>query len=511
MRCPTVTTNLQRSADLHANRCALVDGTGRFSYSEVWQGACAVAVWLERNGLARGERVAIVLDNSYAYVVAYYGSLLAGAIVVPLNESAKARDFSIWLNDSSATFVFCRANPEVRLALTGLGRPPRAVLVGDCDPAWSDAVSFAAVIDIPRWLEPPRVRPPVGDDPASILYTSGTTGRPKGVLLTHTNLASNTAAIVEYLALSSADSIVSVLPFYYSYGNSVLHTHIAAGASIFIENNFVFPHAVVERLSTERATGFAGVPSTFALLLTRVRLADYDLSALRYVTQAGGPMSPSLTSNLRSALSHCRLFVMYGQTEATARLTYLPPERLDEKLGSVGVPVRGCEIETRFEDGRPAPRGESGDVWVRGPNIMLGYWHDPGATAATLQNGWLKTGDVGYLDGDGFLYLLGRRSDIIKTGAHRVHPKDVEEVIAEFPGVQEVAVIGVEDELLGEAIKAFIVAVPGVTPDLREIKALVRSRLATYKVPKYLELVTALPKTSTGKLRRIDLVERTVS
>jgi acyl-CoA synthetase (AMP-forming)/AMP-acid ligase II len=291
----------------------------------------------------------------------------------------------------------------------------------------------------------------------------------------------------------------------------VLHTHIAAGASIFIENNFVFPHAVVERLSSERATGFAGVPSTFALLVTRVRLADYDLSSLRYVTQAGGPMAPALTTCLRSALPHCRLFVMYGQTEATARLTYLPPERLDEKLGSVGVPVRGCEIEIRLEDGRRAARGDAGDVWVRGPNIMLGYWRDPEATAAALQNGWLKTGDVGYLDGDGFLFLLGRRSDIIKTGAHRVHPKDVEDVIAEFPGVQEVAVIGVEDEILGEALKAFIVAVPGATPGLREIKAWVRSRLAAYKVPKDLELVTALPKTPTGKVRRGELVERTRS
>jgi acyl-CoA synthetase (AMP-forming)/AMP-acid ligase II len=325
------------------------------------------------------------------------------------------------------------------------------------------------------------------------------------------NLASNSAAIVEYLNLSSDDSTVSLLPFYYSYGNSVLHTHLAAGGRIVLEDNLVYPQLIVERLARERCTGFAGVPSTYALLLARVDLSAYDLSSLRYVTQAGGPMSPALIRRLREALPDCRLFVMYGQTEATARLTYLPPERLDEKLGSVGIPIRDVEIQVRRDNATVADPNEVGEVWARGPNVMSGYWRDPKSTAAALQEGWLRTGDMGCVDADGYLYLAGRRGDIIKTGAHRVHPKDVEDVIAEIEGVAEVAVVGVDDEILGQAIKAFIVPVEGALLDMMQVKGHVRQRLANYKVPKHLELVASLPKTSTGKVRRFELVERQLS
>jgi acyl-CoA synthetase (AMP-forming)/AMP-acid ligase II len=330
-------------------------------------------------------------------------------------------------------------------------------------------------------------------------------------MLSHGNSAANTGAIVEYLGLTPADSVVSVLPFYYSYGNSVLHTHLAVGARLVIGDSLVYPHLVVERLVKERCSGFAGVPSTFSLLLTRVTLSDHDLSALRYVTQAGGPMSPMLTRRLRAALPKTQIFVMYGQTEATARLTYLPPARLDDKPGSVGIAIPGVEIEVRRDDGSPAAADETGEVWARGPNVMRGYWRDPDTTAETIRDGWLKTGDAGYRDQEGFLYLVGRRSDIIKTGAHRVHPREIEDVIAEVSGVFEVVVVGVEDEVLGQAIKAFIVAEHGVTLDLMKIKAHVREHLPNYKVPKHLELLPALPKTASGKVRRNELAQRRAS
>jgi long-chain acyl-CoA synthetase len=250
------------------------------------------------------------------------------------------------------------------------------------------------------------------------------------------------------------------------------------------------------------------VPSTFSLLLGRVQLEKYDLAALRYITQAGGPMAPALTQRLRQALPHAQLFVMYGQTEATARLTYLPPADLERKLGSVGRPIEGVRLEIRSESGAACGPDEPGEVWVHGPNVMLGYWRDEAATAAAIRDGWLRTGDMGRMDRDGYVFLSGRRSDMIKAGAHRVHPKDVEEVIQELDEVAEVAVAGVDDEMLGQAIKAFVVAAAGRTVDPMSVKAHCRKRLANYKVPKHVEVVAGLPKTASGKVRRHELLQR---
>jgi len=456
---------------------------------------------LRAAGFAAGARLALGLENSAEYVAAYYGTLLAGGIVVPLNVSAKARDFEFWLRHCEASWMVCSAeNRELLSAAALVGTGLRVVTTSGVA---SGSTAFADVAG-----ECDGSAAPDAHAPACILYTSGTTGSPKGVLLSQHNLASNTDAIVDYLGLTSADCIVCVLPFYYSYGNSVLHTHVKVGAKIVLDDSLVYPHKVVENIARSGATGFAGVPSTFALLLGRVTLKDFDLSSLRYLTQAGGAMSVATTQKLRAALPHARLFVMYGQTEASARLTYLPPADLDRKLGSVGVALQGVDLEVRSENGERCPALQPGTVWTRGPNVMQGYWNNPAATAATLLDGWLNTGDIGHLDADGFLFLAGRRSDMIKTGAHRVHPKDVEEVIEELAEVAEVAVVGVNDEMLGQAIKAFVVPKTAGGVDVMRVKAHCRQRLANYKIPKYVDLVGSLPKTASGKIRRHELVER---
>ena len=321
-------------------------------------------------------------------------------------------------------------------------------------------------------------------------------------MLDHGNLAANTDSIVAYLGLSDADSIVNVLPFYYSFGNSVLHTHIAAGATLTIQKTFVYPHQVVDALAREKATGFAGVPSTFALLTGRVDLSRYDLSNLRYFAQAGGPMSPAMTNRVRSLLPDVSVYVMYGLTEASARVSYLPPERLLDKLGSIGVPIPGVEMQVRGKDGEILPAGTNGEIWVRGRNVMVGYWKDPDMTNHVLSDGWLRTGDIGRCDEDGFFFVEGRRSDIIKVGAHRISPLEVESVVEELEGVGEVAVAGVDDEFLGQVIKAYVVRNSGSSLSENDIKAHCRNRLATYKIPKYVEFIDALPKTSSGKVQR---------
>jgi acyl-CoA synthetase (AMP-forming)/AMP-acid ligase II len=254
-----------------------------------------------------------------------------------------------------------------------------------------------------------------------------------------------------------------------------------------------------------RATGFSGVPSTFALLMHRVDFRSYDLAALRYVTQAGGAMAPALVQRVMEALPHVQLFVMYGQTEATARITYLPPDRLREKLGSVGIAISGVTLEIRDERNQSVPTGSVGQVCVRGENVMLGYWDNPEATETVLRDGWLQTGDIGCLDSEGFLTLVGRSSDMIKTGAHRVSPLEIEEVMMDLDGVAECAAVGVPDELLGEVIKAYVVPMTGAAIDGRRVQAHCRSRLAAYKVPRDVEFVTTLPKTASGKIKRFML------
>ncbi|MGJ4804111.1 class I adenylate-forming enzyme family protein [Luteimonas sp. SDU82] len=490
----TLVARLERTAAAMPDRTALQQDGRRLDYRGLHAAALDFAHSLRARGIAPGDQVALVLPNCIEAVVAWYGCWRAGAMVVPLNAQARERDFLPWLEHSGARLLIHDGSGDAARAAAAADvpvLPAQQCLAGEGDGLGDDAADLL---------------PPDPDALAAILYTSGTTGAPKGVALSHRNLAANTASILDSLGLRADDSTVSTLPFYYAYGASVLHTHLAVGARIVLEDNLVFPHLITEALARERATGFSGVPSTFALLLDRGQLDRHDLSSLRYLTQAGGAMAPAMARRVRAAFPQARLFVMYGQTEASARLTCLPPERFEDKAGSVGLPIADVEIQVRREDGSPAEAGEPGEVWARGPNVMAGYWQAPEATAATLVDGWLRTGDEGQLDTDGYLWLSGRRSDMIKTGAHRVHPQDVEEVIAELPGVREVAVAGLDDSLLGQVVAAFLV--PGDdAPTEMAVKAHCRQRLATYKIPKQVAFVSELPKTASGKIRRAALTQ----
>lgn len=491
--------NLRRTAHRYGAYVALKDGARFLRYEDLWLGAQCVAAALGARGVAPGERVAIVLPNTIEYVLSFYGVLLAGGIAVPLNPTAKSRDLVAWLASCEPAAVFGRRDDaELAAAVRQLELSPRLIHAAEAD--------FAELLKNPGGrslaVEPHR------DQPAMIAYTSGTTRQPKGVTLSHGNLASNTDSVVASLGLRHDDSIVTVLPFCHSYGSSVLHTHISVGGRLVLERNFVYPHQIVQTMQQERVTGFAGVPSTYALLLARVKLAEYDLSSLRYLTQAGGHMSVALIQRVRAALPHAALYAMYGQTEATARISCLAAEEIGKRAPSVGKPLAGVAVEIRDERGHVLENGGVGDVWIAGPNVMLGYWRDEAATAAVLRGGWLRTGDVGYLDSDGYLYLHGRRSDIIKVGAYRVHPEDIEDVIAELPAVREAAVTAVDDELLGQAIKAFVVIDDRADISASAIQAHCRARLAPYKIPKNVSIVASLPKTHSGKVKRIELASR---
>ncbi len=478
----------------------------RWTYGELLEVIEGSRSALAKRRFEPGTRVALLIRNCPQYVAVFYGALGAGYAVVPLNTQERAPTLARQIEHSGARLLIGDAqHPEwqaLHAALRHLDVDAVGLEITDARDAGNKllqalghdgSVATSPTVDL--------------EQPAAIIYTSGTTGKPKGVMLSHRNLAANAASIIESLGLTQADRGLCVLPFHFSYGNSVLHTHLLTGAELIIEDNFAFPHLILQRLQNDRVTGFAGVPSTFALLLGRCRLGDYDLSGLRYVTQAGGAMALPLIERLRDQAPGVNIFIMYGQTEATARLTCLPSTKLESKLGSVGVPIRDVEIQIRGADGEPLGPDEIGEIHARGPNIMLGYWNDPQASAQALNDGWLRTGDLGRRDREGYLYIHGRAVEMIKVGAFRISPSEVEEALAAIDGVEEVAVTGIPDEMLGQAIKAVIVPRPGAQLHALAIKAHCREHLATYKIPKIVEFAATLPRTSSGKVQRHKLAE----
>lgn len=500
---------LLNGAERAPERAAYVRGGEVTSYGELAERAARLAYGLREAGVRPGDRVGLVLDGRVEYLMAYYGVLMAGGAVVPLNPDTRPNVLRHALAHAQARGVVIGSAEVRHLAPVVEALPALSIVavVGEGGAALSDRVgrlSFADLLSSPGEL---RDAGAADEHLASVSYTSGTTGPAKGVMLAHRNLVANVRSIVEYLELVPDDRVAMVLPHHYVYGNSVLHTHLAVGAAVIEAGSVAFPVAVLGAIEEHRCTGLSGVPSTFARLTRVEDLRSRDLGSLRYVTQAGAPMSRQLTDALRHAIPQARIFVMYGQTEATARLSYLPPEDLDRKPGSVGIAIPGVELAVVDADGRPVPEGTVGEVVARGDNVMLGYLDDPDATARALRGGVLHTGDLGRMDAEGYLYLVGRQSEMIKSGGHRIGPQEVEEVIAAIPGVAECAVAGVPDEVLGQAIAAFVVLEEGTELDERAVKKECFEHLPRFKMPTLVRFVDALPRSDRGKILRSQLVD----
>lgn len=462
-----------------------------------------VAAWLIQAGVRRGDRVGLLYENSPEYVASHFGIFKAGAVNVGLNTETTADTIAGLLGDcgASALIVSRKLAP---LAAAASARLPalRSVLTDAAAvaafPAALRASALEDVLSGPVSALPPC--PAIDVDLASIVYTSGSTGKPKGVMLSHLNLVSNNRSIVAYLGIGPEDRILSVLPFYYIYGTSLLYTHFSVGGSVVLENRFAYPNVALDTLQQTACTGFAGVPSTFAILLGKSTLKKRRFESLRYVTQAGGAMAPSMQKEVAETFSPARLYVMYGATEAAPRLTFVEPEQLPRKWGSIGKAVPNVEVIVAGPGGESLGPGVVGEVAARGSNIMMGYWQDPEGTAEVLRQGWYYTGDLGKLDEDGYIFLEGRAKDIIKAGGNRVGAKEIEETLMELPEVLETAVVGVPDPILGEAILAL--AVPrGASEGLEEkLRLHSKSRLPPYKQPKWFEIRSTLPKNESGKI-----------
>jgi len=497
----SIIDKLREAVGMYPDKVAIIDNEDKYTYTSLWQEIVACNAYLIKKGLLPGDRVALLLDNSFEYITSYYGVLAVGGVVVALNTSSKSSDVINWLDNSGANILIteskysdlynevidsCKSLDVINLDL--MHRHDELLV-------WSGSMGIhnADIYHSPEIFQ---------ETNAAIIYTSGTTGKPKGVTLSHGNFIANFTEVINYLELTKNDSIVNILPFYYSYGNSILHTHLMSGATIILENSFMYPAKTLSKIIDNNVTGFSGVPATYAILLNRVNLDDYDLGCLRYVTQAGGAMPQAHIHKLISKLPHVKLFIMYGQTEATARLTYLDPEKLIDKLGSVGKPLHGIDLQIRDENNNKLGSSETGEIYVSGPNIMNGYWNNQQLTNEVLIDNYIKTGDLGFIDEEGYVFLTGRRSDMIKVGGNRISPLEIEEVINQLDGIVEVAATGVDDEILGQVIKLTVVLNDKSTINEKEIKAFCRKKLALYKIPKYINFVEALPKTASGKIQR---------
>lgn len=510
----------------------LVWDAGRWhSYAELLNAARRLARFLTVDcALPRGSRVALYRANSSEAIAASFGVWMAGCVLVALNTELKGDVLAYHVGHCDAAVVIAgqRQLPRLTEVATEL-RDVVAIVVGDGDAAEDagrptgterpvEATAGPASQDLAStrlysWEKivggGPELTAPVRTidvDLASIVYTSGSMGEPKGVMLSHLNLVSNMRSIATYLELSSEDRIMMILPHFYIYGLSLVLTHVLVGGSIVIDNRFMYPNTVLDTMVETSATGFAGVPSTFSILLARSRIRDMKFPALRYVTQAGGAMPPAVQQDAAAAFAPARLYIMYGATEASPRLSYLDPDDLPRKWGSIGRPVPNVDLFVADADGVPVVAGTEGELVARGSNITCGYWKAPEATAEVLRHGLYFTGDLGLEDEEGFLFVTGRAKEMIKVKGFRVSPRQIEHQLTQLSDVSEAAVVGVPDRFLGEAPVAFIVLSNGSAPQENELKAALEPKLPAYMIPTRIFVVDELPRSASGKVRKRELM-----
>lgn len=481
-------------------------------YKEKWKSFAEIDTlsnkmghYLMEIGIERGDRVALLYENSFEYIISYYAILKVGAVTVALNTETTADALIYTLNHSGARAIITNKRYSRHL-LPALRKTPelKHVIIDQEDLSDYENIGHCRQVSLKDIFANGNDRHPgvrcIDIDLASIVYTSGSTGNPKGVTLSHLNVVTNTRSIVEYLRLTAEDRVMVVLPFYYIYGKSLLNTHFFAGGSVVIDNRFTYPQVILETMKKTGVTGFSGVPSTFMILLNKSAIRKYRFESLRYLTQAGGAMAPAIQKEVAKVFEPANLFIMYGATEASARLSYLDPDWLERKWGSIGKAIPNVDLFVADEHGNRLPPNQTGEIAARGANLMQGYWRDPEGTDQVMKNNLYYTGDLGIEDNDGFLFVVGRTKDIIKPGGFRVSAKEIEEAILELNEVHEVAVIGVDDPVLGEAIKAVVVLRENVEPNEDLIKKFLSQRLPAYKQPKFVVFRASLPKNESGKI-----------
>jgi amino acid adenylation domain-containing protein len=494
---------LRDSARLRGDKTALIARDVRLTYAELDSMSDRLAAALGDLGVGRGDRVLVFMDNCWEAAVSVFAIAKAGAVFSPINPSTKADKLDFIIGNCRARAVLTQARllPVVTEAKDGGELIVVSTAAGGKAP--EGAVSFEQSLQ--SAAAPPR-HGGIDVDLAMLIYTSGSTGRPKGVMMTHRNIEAAAGSITTYLENTSDDIILNVLPLAFDYGLYQLIMSVKMGATLVLEKSFSFPQAIFDVIRAENVTGFPLVPTMAALILQMRDIKPGFLPSLRYVTNTAAALPPAHIARLRELFTGVRLYSMYGLTECK-RCTYLPPAELDRRPGSVGIAIPNTEAFVVDDLGQPVPPDTPGELVIRGPHVMQGYWENSEATNRMLRPGFnpweklLYTGDLFRRDAEGFLYFVGRKDDIIKTRGEKVAPKEVEAVLHACPGVAEAVVIGVPDPILGHAIGALIVlSDPNLTQ--REILRHCQTNLEDFMVPKIIEFRSELPRTDTGKVSR---------
>ncbi len=484
-----ISSHLLTAAERFGERPAVRLDESVLTYAELLRQATAVAEWLTGQGLRPGDRVGLLLPNVPAYPVHFYGILLAGGVVVPMNPLLKSREIEYHLGDSGATFVFAsaEASPKAALAVTETGTTLLTVQpdTGHVPPAKGDATPVERA----------------GRHTALILYTSGTTGRPKGAELTHDNIDSNAEVTRTTLVeVGSDDVVMGCLPLFHVFGLTCgLHTSVQAGACLTLVPRFDGAKAL-EVIQRDRVTVFEGVPTMYSGMLQAAESTGADLSTVRTCISGGAPLPVEVLRAFEEAFG-CVILEGYGLSESSPVACFNHPH-IPRKAGSIGVPVRDVQLRVADDEGRALPDGTVGEILIKGPNVMKGYWRLPEVTASTVIDGWLRTGDLAVRDDEGYYTIVDRKKDMIIRGGYNVYPREIEEVVYEHPDVTEAAVVGIPHPELGEEVAAAVTLRPGSGATEEDVREFVRSRVAAYKYPRVVWLMDELPKGPTGKILR---------
>jgi amino acid adenylation domain-containing protein len=473
-----------------SSKAAVVDVAGGLSYAELHTAAGAFASFLRRRGAKPGDRVALLLPNGIDAAIAIWGTLEAGCVIVPLHASLRGDALVQTLRDADVQWLVPAPEACAHLsALDAAGLAIPRIMV-------SEAIHDAEHL-------PPGATADV-QQLGALIYTSGSTGEPKGVMLSHANMIAAIGMVNGYLRLTGHDIIYSPLPLSSSYGLYQLLLGLSIGATVVLDRSFAFPVKSLSLIAREKATVMAAVPTMLGWMANSPALAQHDLASLRLLTSAAAALPPDHALKLRQRLPTARLFVMYGQTECK-RISWLDPEQLEQRPGSVGRGMAGQEHRVVDAAGLPAKPGEPGELQVRGPHVMSGYWQRPQESALKLQPAedgglpWLKTGDLFTVDAEGYLFFVGRSDEILKIGGHKVSPTEIENVLCQIPGVLEAAVTGMPDSVWGEAAVAHLVKSRDSQLTEEDVKRYCSQHLRGFMVPRVIRFEKELPKTASGK------------
>jgi long-chain acyl-CoA synthetase len=487
--------NLTDTTRAHAGRIAVRVDNAAMTYRALDDASARVAGLLHERGLKPGDRIGIMMPNVAEVPVVYYGVLRAGGVVVPMNPLLKAREVAYYLGDSGAGLVFAwHSFADQARGGADQVNAESIVVDGDSFPG----LLAAATPDF-------RVVDRGDEDTAVILYTSGTTGHPKGAELTHGNLISNTDVTrTDIVGARPDDVIFGGLPLFHVFGQTVaLNVAVAAGACLTLLPRFDAEHAL-RIIADHGVTVFEGVPTMYVALLHQPNRADYDTSTLRMCISGGAALPVEVLRGFEEAYG-VSVLEGYGLSETSPVASFNHPNR-EHKPGSIGTPIRDVEIRLVDGEDHDVPQGEVGEIIIRGPNVMKGYWQRPEATAEAVRDGWFHTGDLARVDEEGFLFIVDRKKDLIIRGGYNVYPREIEEVLYEHPAVAEAAVIGLPHPALGEEVAAAVALKPGAAVTAAELRDYVKSQVAAYKYPRHVWLVDTLPKGATGKIQKRDIV-----